>query len=131
MSNSDPFGDLEQLFEELTHIGRPDAHRPRVDVVEADETVHVFVDLPGRDADGIDVTIKEGRTLTVSAAGREKEQDGEYVTRERSDEPVQRSLRLPAAVDEDETDASYDDGVLTVTLPKLVESAEGTEIPVN
>lgn len=127
---TDPFEEIEQLFEEFVTM-RPSAGRnPAVDVVEQEDAVVVLADLPGRDVEGIDVTLKEGRQLTVSADGDAPELDGRYVTRERAAGAVSRSLTLPAEVDESGTDASYDDGVLTVTLPKQTED-EGTEIPVE
>ena len=128
---TDPFGDLERLFEEFMTT-RPSVSRtPPIDVVETDEEVLVFVDLPGRDTDAIDVTLEEGSRLTVSAEGDETDIEGRYVTRERTDDPVSRSITLPTAVEETGTNASYDSGVLKVTLPIPHEESGGTEIQVE
>lgn len=127
----DPFEELEQLFDEFASLGTPLSTDPSIDVVDTDEKILVYVDLPGRDPDDIEVTLEEGRTLNVSAGNRDEELEGRYVTRERVDESVSRSLRLPAAVDEAGTEANYDRGVLVVTLPKLTGDSEGTDIPVN
>lgn len=127
-----PFTDLEQLFEEFTTLG-PAARRPAADVVETDDEVTVVVDLPGRDPDEIEVSLEEGRRLTVETDRRETREveTDRYHTQERTREAVSRTVTLPTVVDEEQATASYDDGVLTVTLPKERADDEGTEIPVE
>lgn len=127
----DPFRELEQLFDDFVQMDVPLTSDPAIDVVDADAELVVFVDLPGQDVDSIEVTLEESRTLTVTAESRETEVDGRYVTQERSTESVSRSVSLPAAVNEDETSASYDHGVLRIELPKLAGDGDGTDIPVN
>jgi len=127
---ADPFEELEQLFEEFVSIRPSHRRTPPVDVVERDDTVVVMVDLPGRDASEIAVTLTEGRQLDISAPESETDVDGRYVTRERSGAALRRSVALPADVDDEGTEASYDDGVLTVTLQKREEEG-GTDIPVE
>ncbi len=102
-----------------------------VDVVETDEGYVVTADLPGYEKEDIDVRLS-GTTLTISAerASEEEEQDGEYVRQERSRESVTRSVRLGSRLDGGSTDATYNNGILTVTLAK--EDANGGEsIPIN
>lgn len=130
MAGDSPFDDLEQFLDEFSAF-TPTQHRLSVDVIEQDEAVLVRADLPGRDADSIDVTLQEQRSLTISAADREAEIDGTYVTRERPTDAVERVVSLPVPVDDSETAASYDDGVLHVTLPKQQTTSGGTEIPVE
>jgi HSP20 family protein len=124
-----PFTDIEELFEEFVTLG-PARGTPALDVVEADEEVTVVVDLPGRDPDHIDVSIEEGRRLTIETGQREKSETGRYITQERTGEAVSRTVPLPTAVDDDKTTATYDAGVLTITLPKE-QADEGTQIPVE
>lgn len=90
-----------------------------VDVVEHDEEFVVTADLPGYDKEDIDVRLS-GATLTIAAerSSESTSEDGEYVRQERSRETVSRSLRLPDRVDESETEADYQNGVLTITLRK-------------
>jgi HSP20 family protein len=126
-----PFEEIEQLFDEFIQTDVPLTSDPDVDVVDADDELVVFVDLPGRTVDDIEVSLAESRTLTVSAGSREEDVDGRYVQQERPGESVSRSVDLPAAVDEAETEASYDRGVLRVELPKLTGDGDGTDIPVN
>jgi HSP20 family protein len=124
------FTDIEKLFEEFVAIG-PTGVTPELDVIEADENVTVVVDLPGRDPGNIDVSIEEGRQLTIETGRREKHDTGQYLTQERTMDAVSRTVALPMVVDEDKTRATYDAGVLTITLPKEQADGEGTQIPVE
>ena len=127
----DPFSEIEQLVDEFAQFGGPSTRGLAVDVIDGDDEIVVTVDLPGREPDGIDVRLTDSRELHIEAGTPATEYDGRYVTRERSTNAVERTIRLPAAVDEEGTEASYDRGVLTVRLPKLTGSGDGTDIPVT
>ena len=127
----DPFSEIEQLVDEFAQFGGPSTRGLAVDVIDGDDEIVVAVDLPGREPDGIDVRLTDSRELHIEAGTPGAEYDGRYVTRERSTNAVERTIRLPAAVDEEGTEASCDRGVLTVRLPKLTGSGDGTDIPVT
>lgn len=104
-----------------------------VDLEDAGDEYVLTADLPGFETDDIEVELS-GETVTVSA-DREtdtetEDEDGRYLRRERRRRSVSRSIRLPEAVDETETEAEYRNGVLTVNLPKL-EAEGGRTIPVE
>jgi len=127
----EPFSEIEQLVDEFVQFGSPIGREMAVDVIDADDEIVVAADLPGREPDDIDVQLADNRKLHVEAGALATEHDGRYVTRERPTDAVERTVRLPAAVDEEGTEASYDRGVLTVWLTKLTGSGDGTEIPVE
>jgi HSP20 family protein len=127
---STPFDEIEQLFEEFSTFS-PTHPRLAVDIVDRDEEVIVLADMPGRDVEDIEVTLKENRRLLLSATERETDIEGQYVTRERSTDELSRVVSLPTAVDDEGTAANYTDGVLRVTLPKHQTTESGTEIPVE
>jgi len=129
-ARDDPFREIEELFDQFTDFGATLSGDIPVDVVDTDDEVVVVADLPGRDAEDIQVQLEGERRLQIEAPEREEALDGRYVLRGRPDSAVSRSVRLPAAVDEGETDASYDRGVLTVRLGKPT-GDDGTDIPVN
>lgn len=131
MPERDPFDELEEVFDQLTTFTEPGTADLPADVVDADDELLVHVDLPGRAPENIDVRLEDDRTLHVEAGERDDGAEGQYLTRERTHTTVSRTLTLPAAVDEEETAASYDRGVLTVRLQKLTGDGDGTEIPVN
>lgn len=146
MTDKDPFKEIDELFErmnrELDQFGRQfdpglSGRGVKVDVAEYDEEVVITADLPGFEKDDIEVTIHEG-VLTVEGdreeeTETEEDADGEprYHRRERSRTAVSRRVRLPVEVDETDAKARYTNGVLTVTLPKLVADEDGHTIDVN
>ncbi|KOX95231.1 Hsp20/alpha crystallin family protein [Haloarcula rubripromontorii] len=135
MSDRDPFSEIERAFDMLGEQFGVDMGAVPVDVLDEGDAFVVSADLPGFDSADIEVQLVEDRKLTISAtASQEREStDGQYVQRERRQQSLSRSVHLPEAVDDEETTASYDNGVLTVRLAKVVHSEddEGTDIPVN
>ncbi|MEX0820967.1 MAG: Hsp20/alpha crystallin family protein [Rhodothermales bacterium] len=96
---------------------------PRVDLSESEDAYVVHVDAPGMKKDDFNINWQND-TLTVSG---ERKWSGEaskenFVRVERSYGHFFRSFRLPKAIDGDQIQASYDAGVLTVTVPKAEES---------
>ena len=135
MPDRDPFSEIERAFDMLGEQFGVDMGAIPVDVVDEGDAFVVHADLPGYDSEDIDVQLVEDRKLTISATSSQEREstDGQYVQRERRQQSLSRSVRLPEAVDDDETTASYDDGVLTVRLAKVGHSEDdnGTDIPVN
>lgn len=88
-----------------------------VDVVEREDGYVVTADLPGYEKDDIDIRLS-GSTLTISAerSTEREDEDGEYVRRERSRQSVSRTVRLPDRLDESTTSATYNNGILTITI---------------
>jgi HSP20 family protein len=78
----------------------------------------VRMDLPGVDPKEVDISVT-GDVLTVKGERRHKEEkkEGEYAHEEISYGSFERSLRLPAKVDADKIKASYDKGVLEISMP--------------
>lgn len=128
---SDPFAEIEELFEQFSRLGSPLGEGIPVDIVDTEAELRVHADLPGREPGSIDIRLEDSRELHIEAEAPDVTVDGRYVTRERTAEATRRTVTLPAAVDGEKPEATYDNGVLTVTLPKLSGSDEGTDIPVN
>lgn len=126
----DPFAEIEDLFDQFTDFGAGLSSEIPVDVVDTDDAVFVIADLPGQDPEDVQVRLEDERHLDIEAPAREEERDGRYVLRGRPKGETSSSVHLPAAVDESDTGASYDRGVLTVRLGKPG-GEEGTDIPVN
>ncbi|WP_255169539.1 Hsp20/alpha crystallin family protein [Natrononativus amylolyticus] len=123
-----PFDELEEMLDRLGRQveegmgtgGFPPTGSVAVDVADAGDEYVVTADLPGYETEEIDLTLAEG-TLKLEADRTEEslDEDREYVRRERSHRSVSRRLRLPEPVDEEGVTAQYNNGVLTVTLPKV------------
>jgi HSP20 family protein len=92
---------------------------PKVDLLDRRDKVVVRAELPGVSKEDVDVTVDE-HSVTIKAASKheEKEEEGEYYRREMSSGEYQRTLALPATVDEAKATATFKNGVLELTLPK-------------
>jgi len=106
---------------------------PRVDVTETDEAYTVKADLPGLEEKDIQVSLEEGVLSIQGKLDSEKEENKpgvRYV--ERAHGSFHRAIELPAEIDSAKVTASYRQGVLTVTLPKLPEAKpEVRTIPIT
>ncbi len=135
--------------------GFPSPGSVAVDVADHDDEYVVTADLPGYEIDDIDLRLSEG-TLRIEAdreASREygtdvdagsddgdderteitttDDEPSHYIRRERTRQSVSRRLRLPEPVDEEAVSASYANGVLTVTLPKLSPGGDSRRIDID
>jgi len=95
---------------------------PAVDIAETADKVEIKAEVPGMDAKDIDISLT-GDILTIKGEKKsEREEKKEsYHLVERSYGSFSRSLRLPTAVNADKIEASYKQGVLTITCPKKEE----------
>jgi HSP20 family protein len=94
--------------------------RARMDVVDKGEKFEVKLDLPGVSKDEINVSIEGARVAIQAESHKQSEaKDGERVLHsERTITSYARSFELPAEVAEDGAEASFENGVLTLRLPK-------------
>jgi len=97
---------------------------PKVDIYEQGENIVFEVEAPGVEKDDIDISIEENRLVIQGERTEQKEWDDDrnYYRSERFYGNFQRSFALPEAIDAAEVTATYDDGVLKVTLPKVASS---------
>lgn len=97
--------------------------RPAMDVIENDKSVTVRIDLPGLKPDDVHVEFQDDMLTISGQMGDTVEREGDrYHFRERRYGTFRRSLRLPNAVDGDKADANFEDGVLSIVLPKRPEA---------
>ncbi len=96
---------------------------PRTDLSETDDAFRIRLDVPGMTKDDIAINL-QNNTLTVSGErSSERQKDGEeYVRVERAFGTFHRTFTLPDAVDPDRVEATYDEGVLTINVPKTEKS---------
>jgi len=92
---------------------------PAIDVAERDDAIVIRAEVPGCKADDIDISIY-GNTLTISGEKEEskKESNGGYYHVESTYGSFRRDVGLPTDVNADKVDATCEDGVLSITLPK-------------
>jgi HSP20 family protein len=135
MRRSTPFDEFESLFERMSRqfdeMSRtwetPSAWRPgamgsemAVDVTAHDDEIVVTADLPGVEKSEIDVSVsRDLLTIRTERDVEEEREAPEYLRHERRQTSMRRTIRLPEEVDEESATATYRNGVLTVTLPRL------------
>lgn len=109
--------------ESLLEDEEPGQFMPSVDVSETEKEIHVTAEIPGMEEKDLDVTLSGSRLLIRGEKKEEKEEkDKQFVRRESSWGSFQRAIPLPAEIDEDKIQASYDKGVLKINLPKSPEA---------
>jgi HSP20 family protein len=107
------------------------AWSPRTDIEKTDEGYVLHAEVPGVDADDIEITI-EDNTVTVRGERRfydERDEDG-FNRIERRFGSFHRSIRLPEPINADAVEARHDNGVLTLTIPTR-EDAKARRIKVT
>src|SRR3982751_6822710 len=132
----DPFSATNSAFRLLDQLGRMGSGTARplsgmpMDAYRVGDNFVAHFDLPGVDPGSIDLSI-EGTTLTVSAERSVPQLEGaEWMAAERPYGSYTRQLVLGRSLDTDRLEASYHDGVLTVSIP-VAEKAKARKIQVT
>ena len=104
---------------------------PALDVAEDKDNLYVKAEIPGMKKEDIEISLHDG-VLTLSGERKEEKklQEGNIHRSERFVGRFQRSLTLQTPVEGDKVKAVYQDGILTITLPKA-ESAKPKQIQVK
>ena len=109
------FGSRNPLY------GKHSKNLMKTDVKETDNGYELDIDLPGFKKDEITAHLEDGY-LTVSAAKGvdkdEKDKEGRYIRRERYSGSMTRSFYVGNAVTEQDIKAKYEDGILSLSIPK-------------
>jgi len=135
----DPFRELRELEHRMIH-SYPSSDKesgisgfaPSVNTREGEYAYHVDIDLPGVKKEDIKVDIKDGQ-LTVSGERNFKEEvkEEDYYKVETSFGKFSRSFKLPDNADVENINASTDNGVLEVVIPKVDDKANTRSIEVK
>ncbi|MGQ9627532.1 MAG: Hsp20/alpha crystallin family protein [Anaerolineae bacterium] len=130
----DPFSELVSLRETMDRLFEESFGRPRgawptivgmktfpVDMYETKDNVVVKATLPGVEPEDVDITLT-GDTLTIKGEVKPEEEEVEcYICQERRHGTFSRSLILPTSVVADKAEAEFENGILTLTIPKAEE----------
>ena len=131
----DPFRELSDMRETMDRLFERGFSRPwrlltwdmgegffPVDLYETDDEVVVKASLPGVKAEDVEIAVT-GETLTIKGETREEHEEKKpnYYRQERRYGAFQRVLTLPVRVDADKADATFEQGVLNLRLPKVPE----------
>ena len=117
------FKHLETAF---THI-----NGPAVNIIEHENDFHLEIAAPGRSKDDFTVTV-EDRNLIVASENEKKEDNNQnYRLKEFGIKSFKRSFFIPKNADLEKIDASYENGVLLVVIPKLKEEDVSKRIEIK
>jgi HSP20 family protein len=117
-------GNLDRLWRDLGHGGGDEGDVESwaipLDVVQEGDNIVVKASVPGVNPEDIDVSI-ENDVLTIKGHTKEERehQEGNYLMREQRSGSFYRALRLPDTVDSDKAQPHYENGVLSITFPRM------------
>lgn len=104
---------------------------PHVELGETHKDIRIIAELPGLDEKDVDISLEEG-VLTLRGEKRSEVEDKDRGYSERSYGRFERRIGLPKGIDRDGANATFRNGVLTVTLPKTEAANENIRrIPIN
>lgn len=116
----DPFREIDRMTEQLLGVPAGGPRTPRfmpMDLYRSGDHYVLHADLPGIDPGSVDVSVDNG-TLTIRAQRSARTEDGvEWLASERFTGTYLRQLSLGDGIDADAIHATYENGVLTLTLP--------------
>jgi len=127
----DPGRDLMSLRQAMDKLFEESVIRPSnftfefggggipIDMYQTDNEIVVKATLPGVKPEEVDISVA-GETLTIKAQRKEEKETKEkdYIRKENRYGMVSRTITLPVSVDADKAVASFDNGVLTLNIPK-------------
>ncbi|CAJ1510642.1 Hsp20/alpha crystallin family protein [[Mycobacterium] burgundiense] len=132
MLRFDPFSDLDAVTRGLLTSQTGSSRTPRfmpMDLYKVDDHYVLTADLPGVDPGSVDVNVDNG-TLTLTARRTARSEESvQWLSSERFFGTYRRQLSLGEGVDTEKITATYENGVLTVTIP-LAERAKARRIEV-
>ncbi|TSD40277.1 Hsp20/alpha crystallin family protein [Rhodococcus sp. KBS0724] len=133
MLRFDPFTDIDSITKSLLATGSGSSRSPRfmpMDLYKVDDHYVLHADLPGVDPGSVDVHL-DGSTLTLTAHRSAPSEDGvSWLAAERFAGTYRRQLSISDDIDSERITASYDNGVLTVSLP-IAEKAKPRRIDIS
>jgi HSP20 family protein len=115
-------GDMERLFGGRNGGSRqllPQTEYPAVNLWEDKESLFVEAELPGMNLDDLEIFVTGGNQLTISGERKEPSSNGaSWHRKDRGYGKFTRVIELPAPVNEDQVEAHFKLGVITIKLPK-------------
>ena len=110
---------LDDLFDNF--LSSEDS-KMRCDIYESEGKYHIEMDIPGFNKDEIKIECNKGNiVITAEKKDEEKEEDKKYLSRERVYGKYQRSFYL-GDIKEDAIEAKFDNGTLSISIPKIDEN---------
>ncbi|MEJ5173256.1 MAG: Hsp20/alpha crystallin family protein [Hydrogenothermaceae bacterium] len=121
--------EINRLFKELIPEEKVEAQvvtwSPRVDVYEKDNNIVIEAEIPGAKKEDIEVKVKDNAVVVKGEVKREEEKKEEnYYRSERFYGKFERVIQLPTDVKVEEAKATFENGILKLTIPKATQEKE-------
>jgi len=128
-----PFTDLMDIRNEMDRLlsdtfrafdgGEKYGWRPAIDIEEGENEFIVTAELPGINKEDVNISITDNQLTVSGEIGETRDvQEKNYHVKERVRGKFSRSVALPTTIDSNNTEASYEDGILKIRLPKAEEA---------
>lgn len=125
----DPFREIDRLTSSLFDHTRVPWSMP-MDAYRQGDHLMVHLDLPGVDAESIDLTVERNLLNVTARRSFDRTDSDELIVSERPQGVFSRQVFLGEGMDTDALEAEYDNGVLTIKVPVL-ESARPRRVPIS
>jgi HSP20 family protein len=124
---------FHRFWESDPFIKTLNSNTPAIDLYDDGQNIVVKMELPGLAKKDIKISLEDGYLKVEGEVKQDKEtKERDYYYSERSYGTIARTVLLPCKVIQDKADASYQDGILTITLPKQEETKrKAIKIKVN
>lgn len=110
----------------------PTQFSPSLDIEDEDKNIKVTAELPGLDASDIDLQLRDGNLLLKGQKQFEETDDSEgFYRTERAYGGFQRIIPMPKSVDPEGAEATFEQGILTVRIPKTDKALEGQRVEIS
>jgi len=141
----DPFRELSTLHRDVDelfrrtfgdfggfgHLLREGSHYPLLECYTQDDRFYVKAHIPGVDPKKVDISVMGNRLILKGESKENKNiKEEDYILREIRYGAFERSVTLPEGINVDELNASYEDGMLTISAP-LKEERKAKKIPIE
>ena len=125
--------DFDTFFDDMFgNWGVKNSTIPSVDVFEDEKAYYLEAELPGYTENDVNIHVEKHVLHISSEKVNEKKENKKFLVRERGYVKFDRSFTLPEGINEDQIEAEFNNGVLTITLPKTpVEQPKKIEVKIK
>ena len=115
---------MDQIFDEMVSVNReePITWKPAVELKDTEDSVILRAEIPGVEGKDLDIRVTREAVAIAGEHRYEKKVERGYFRTEFRYGKFQRVIALPVAVQNDQVQAEFKDGILTLTLPKVTEA---------
>lgn len=109
---------MDEFFNDVVN-DRRDNFVPSIDISETEDQFQISAELPGMSKDNIDISLENGRlAISGERSFKNEEQNKKYHRVETKYGSFERSFQLPDNVDEESISATYENGLLNISIQK-------------